>query len=147
VSGPRDNHEVTILLVEDDPDDVQLTEIALYDAMVPNQLAVVEDGSQALQYLRREPPYERSRKPDLILLDLNLPRLDGREVLKVIKSDPELRMIPVVVLTTSSDEADVRSSYQHFANSFITKPVDFEEFRRAIKAIEDYWLSVVRLPD
>lgn len=143
----RDNQQVSILLVEDDPDDVQLTEIALYDANVPNQLHVVEDGTQALQYLRREPPYERARKPDLILLDLNLPRLDGREVLKQIKDDPELRLIPVVVLTTSSDANDVRASYMHHANSYITKPVDFEEFRRALKSIEDYWLSIVRLPD
>lgn len=139
--------EVSILLVEDDPDDVQLTEIALYDARVPNQLHVVEDGTQALQYLRNESPYERARKPDLILLDLNLPRLDGREVLKEIKADPSLRMIPVVVLTTSSDQSDVQASYQHHANSYITKPVDFEEFRRALRAIEDYWLSIVRLPD
>jgi CheY-like chemotaxis protein len=108
---------------------------------------VVEDGTQALQYLRNEAPYERARKPDLVLLDLNLPRLDGREVLKEIKGDPTLRMIPVVVLTTSSDQSDVQASYQDHANSYITKPVDFEEFRRALRAIEDYWLSIVRLPD
>jgi two-component system response regulator len=144
--GARDNGEVSILLVEDDPDDVQLTEIALRDAQVPNRLDVVEDGNQALQFLRREHPYERAHTPDLILLDLNLPRVDGREVLRTIKDDPDLRRIPVVVLTTSSDEIDIRDSYAAHANSFITKPVDFDEFLRAIQVIELYWLSVVKLP-
>jgi CheY-like chemotaxis protein len=147
VNGAPERTDVSILLVEDDPDDVRLTELALADAPVPTRLSVVEDGSQALQFLRRETPYERAPRPDLILLDLNLPRLDGREVLKIVKEDPELRMIPVVVLTTSSDQADVEASYRHFANSFITKPIDFEEFLRAVRTMEDYWLSVVRLPD
>lgn len=138
--------DISILLVEDDPDHVDLTRIALQTARVPFGLDVVMDGTEALQYLRREPPYEGSTVPDLVLLDLNLPKLDGREVLRTIKSDPELRRIPVIVLTTSSDVADIETAYQNHANSFITKPTDFDEFLHAIETMHEYWLSVVRLP-
>ncbi len=137
---------VSILLVEDDPDHVDLTRIALQTARVPFDLDVVMDGTEALQYLHREAPFERVRLPDLILLDLNLPKLDGREVLRSIKSDADLRRIPVIVLTTSSDLTDVEMSYRNHANSFITKPTDFDDFLHAIETMHEYWLSVVKLP-
>lgn len=137
---------VSILLVEDDPDHADLTRIALQTARVPFDLDVVMDGTEALQYLYREAPFERVRLPDLILLDLNLPKLDGREVLRNIKSDPDLRLIPVIVLTTSSDITDVEMSYRNHANSFITKPTDFDDFLHAIETMHEYWLSVVKLP-
>lgn len=140
-------NEISILLVEDDPDHVDLTRIALQTARVPFGLEVVMDGTEALQYLRCEDPYRSAQAPDLILLDLNLPKLDGREVLRTIKSDPELCRIPVIVLTTSSDSADVEVAYQNHANSFITKPTDFDEFLHAIETMHEYWLSVVRLPN
>jgi CheY-like chemotaxis protein len=138
--------EISILLVEDDPDHVDLTRIALQTARVPFGLHVVMDGTEALQYLRHEDPYRHAALPDLILLDLNLPKLDGREVLRAIKSDPSLCRIPVIVLTTSSDPADIDAAYQNYANSFITKPTDFDEFLHAIETMHEYWLSVVRLP-
>ncbi|GIU84444.1 MAG: response regulator [Acidimicrobiales bacterium] len=139
--------EATILLVEDDPDDVQLTEIAIREAGARVRLDVVGDGEDALRYLRRQSPYERARRPHLVLLDLNLPKLDGREVLREIKADEDLRAIPVIVLTTSAEEDDVLLSYRHHANSFITKPIDFDEFLQVVSVIERYWLEVVRLPD
>lgn len=139
--------EISILLVEDDPDHVDLTRIALQTARVPFGLDVVMDGTEALQYLRREAPFENVVSPDLILLDLNLPKLDGREVLRSIKSDDDLCRIPVIVLTTSSDTADIEVAYQNHANSFITKPTDFDEFLHAIETMHEYWLSVVRLPN
>jgi len=139
--------EISILLVEDDPDHVDLTRIALQTARVPFGLDVVMDGTEALQYLRREAPFENVAPPDLILLDLNLPKLDGREVLRSIKSDDDLCRIPVIVLTTSSDSADIEVAYQNHANSFITKPTDFDEFLHAIETMHEYWLSVVRLPN
>jgi CheY-like chemotaxis protein len=139
--------EISILLVEDDPDHVDLTRIALQTARVPFGLQVVMDGTEALQYLHHEDPYRNAPLPDLILLDLNLPKLDGREVLRAIKSDPELRCIPVIVLTTSSDASDIDVAYQNHANSFITKPTDFDDFLHAIETMHEYWLSVVRLPN
>jgi CheY-like chemotaxis protein len=138
--------EISILLVEDDPDHVDLTRIALQTARVPFGLEVVMDGTEALQYLRHEERFRNTALPDLILLDLNLPKLDGREVLRAIKSDPDLCRIPVIVLTTSSDSGDVEVAYQNHANSFITKPTDFDEFLHAIETMHEYWLSVVRLP-
>lgn len=138
--------EISILLVEDDPDHVDLTRIALQTARVPFGLDVVMDGTEALQYLRREPPFQNVDLPDLILLDLNLPKLDGREVLRAIKTDVDLCRIPVIVLTTSSDVADIDVAYQNHANSFITKPTDFDDFLHAIETMHEYWLSVVRLP-
>ncbi|MCD9624825.1 response regulator [Rhabdothermincola salaria] len=137
---------VEILLVEDSPGDVNLTIHSLRRARFANNLSVVEDGAQAMAFLRGEPPYESAPRPDLILLDLNLPVMSGREVLAEVKGDPELSTIPVVVLTTSSAEADILSSYQLHANSFVTKPVRFEEFVEAIRSIEDFWLAIVRLP-
>jgi CheY-like chemotaxis protein len=138
--------EISILLVEDDPDHVDLTRIALQTARVPFGLEVVMDGTEALQYLRQEERFRSATLPDLILLDLNLPKLDGREVLRAIKSDPDLCRIPVIVLTTSSDSTDIEVAYQNHANSFITKPTDFDEFLHAIETMHEYWLSVVRLP-
>ena len=140
------NGGISILLVEDDPDHADLTRIALQTARVPFDLEIVTDGTEALQYLRHESPFEHARLPDLILLDLNLPKLDGREVLRIVKSDPVLCRVPVIVLTTSSDLVDIEGAYQNHANSFITKPTDFDEFLHAIETMHEYWLSVVSLP-
>ena len=137
---------IEILLVEDSPSDVELTISALAAAKVINRLSVVEDGVQAIQFLRREGDYAKAARPDLILLDLNLPRKDGREVLAEIKTDEALRAIPVVVLTTSQAEKDVLLAYAHHANCYITKPVDFPQFLQVVEAIEGFWLSVVKLP-
>jgi len=137
---------IEILLVEDNPGDVRLTEEALKEGKVVNRLNVVPDGVEALAYLRKEGEYASAETPDLMLLDLNLPKKDGREVLAEVKEDPELRMIPVVVLTTSRDEQDILKSYDLHANCYITKPVDFEQFISVVRAIEDFWLSVVKLP-
>ena len=137
---------IEILLVEDNPGDVRLTQEALGEAKVRNNLAVARDGVEALSYLRREPPFEEASRPDLILLDLNLPRKDGREVLAEIKADADLRRLPVVVLTTSSAEKDVLESYNLYANCYITKPVDLDQFVRIVSSIEDFWLTIVKLP-
>jgi two-component system, chemotaxis family, response regulator Rcp1 len=137
---------IEILLVEDSPSDTDLTLEALKDFKVRNNVTVVEDGVQALQILRREVPYAEALRPDLIMLDLNLPRKDGREVLAELKADPDLRMIPVVVLTTSRAEQDILRAYQLNANCYITKPVDFNQFLDVVKSIEDFWLFVVTLP-
>jgi CheY-like chemotaxis protein len=141
-----DGEPVDILLVEDSPGDVGLTVEALKEAKIRNQLSVVEDGVKALDFLHRRGEYSQARRPDLILLDLNLPRKDGRQVLAEIKADPDLRTIPVVVLTTSQAEEDILKAYQLQANCYISKPVDFHQFMHAIKSIEDFWLTVVRLP-
>lgn len=135
-----------MLLVEDNPDDVDLTIEALEDTKVANRLHVVTDGIAALSFLRREGKYAQAPRPAIILLDLNLPKKDGREVLADIKADPVLRRIPVVVLTTSSAEDDIQRAYDLHANCYITKPVDFEQFVRVIQAIENFWLTVVQLP-
>jgi CheY-like chemotaxis protein len=137
---------IEILLVEDNPADVRLTQEALKEGKVRNNLFVARDGVEALELLRRQGPHAKATKPDLILLDLNLPRKDGREVLADIKNDDNLRTIPVVVLTTSSAEADILKSYNLHANCYITKPVDLEQFLRVVRSIEDFWLTVVRLP-
>ena len=137
---------IEILLVEDEPGDVRLTVEALRAARVRNRIHTVEDGVEALDFLRRRPPYADVPRPDLILLDLNLPRKDGREVLAEIKADPALRTIPVVVLTTSCARDDVLRSYDLHANCFISKPMDFNEFSAVVKSIEDFWLTVARLP-
>jgi two-component system, chemotaxis family, response regulator Rcp1 len=137
---------VEILLVEDNPGDARLTLEAFKEGKVINNLTVLHDGVQALEYLRREGAYAGASTPDLILLDLNLPRMDGREVLAAIKDDPALRTIPVVVLTTSSSQDDVSRAYGHHANCYITKPVDLDQFLRVIQSIESFWLSLVRLP-
>ena len=137
---------IEILLVEDNPADVRLTQEALKEGKVRNNLFVARDGVEALEFLRRQGPHAKATKPDLILLDLNLPRKDGREVLADIKNDDNLRTIPVVVLTTSSAEAYILKSYNLNANCYITKPVDLEQFVQVIKSIDDFWLTVVRLP-
>lgn len=137
---------VDILLVEDNPADVRLTIEALRGARLVNELHVVGDGEAAMAFLCRRPPYEAAPTPGLVLLDLNLPRMDGREVLAAVKADPELKRIPVVVLTTSSAEVDILEAYDHYANCYITKPVDFASFLGAVRSLEDFWLSVVVLP-
>jgi two-component system, chemotaxis family, response regulator Rcp1 len=137
---------VEILLVEDNPGDVRLTKEALKEAKVINNLTVLKDGVEALAFLRREGTYDNAAPPHLILLDLNLPRKDGREVLAEIKADEKLKRIPVVVLTTSQDEQDVFKSYNLHANCYVTKPVDLEQFMTVVKSIEDFWLGIVMLP-
>jgi len=137
---------VDILLVEDNPADVALTEEALAESKLANRLMVAEDGEQALAMLRRQGAHANAPKPDLILLDLNLPRMDGREVLAEIKSDETLRRIPVVILTTSKAEEDVFRSYDLHANCYITKPIDLQQFVKVVKVVDEFWLTIVRLP-
>jgi CheY-like chemotaxis protein len=137
---------VEVLLVEDNPGDVRLTREALKDGRVANRLHVVGDGAEALEFLRRQGRFADAPRPDLILLDLNLPRMSGREVLARIKGDPALRRIPVVILTTSKAEEDILRAYDLHANSFITKPVDLDRFLAVVRLIEDYWLAIVQLP-
>ena len=137
---------IEILLVEDSRGDVRLTQEALKEAKVANNLSVVDDGEKALRFVRKEGEYAEAPRPDLILLDLNLPRKDGREVLEEIKSDPELRAIPVVILTTSRAEEDVLRAYNLYANCYITKPIDFGQFMEVVRTIEQFWLTVVKLP-
>ena len=137
---------IEILMVEDNPGDVRLTREALKDHKVWNELHVVEDGVAALDFLYQRPPYQQAPRPDLMLLDLNLPRKDGREVLTAVKSDDRLKTIPVVILTTSQAEEDVVRAYKLNANCYVTKPVDFEQFTRIVQAIEHFWLTVVTLP-
>ena len=142
----KDGKEVEILLVEDSPGDVRLTIEALKEAKIKNNLSVVQDGVDAMEFLQRKGSHKNAIRPDLILLDLNLPRKDGREVLAEIKNTPELRQIPVVVLTTSRAEIDILSAYDLHANCYITKPVDFKQFMSVVKSIENFWLTVVKLP-
>jgi len=144
--NPDLGRPIEILLVEDSPSDTDLTVEALAAAKVTNRLSIVEDGVQAMEFLHREGPYAQAPRPDLILLDLNLPRKDGREVLAEIRADEKLTAIPVVVLTTSQAEQDVLRAYALHANCYITKPVDFQQFLQVIEAIEGFWLSVVKLP-
>lgn len=143
----RTTKPIEILLVEDNPGDVRLTREALRDAKVHNQMHVVGDGVEALAYLRRTGPYAQANRPDLILLDLNLPRMNGFEVLDAIKGDDDLKQIPVVILTTSQSEEDIVRGYKLRANAYVTKPVDLDQFIKMIKAIEDFWLEIVKLPD
>ncbi len=137
---------IEILLVEDNPGDVRLTQEAFKEGKVRNDLSVVEDGLEAMAYLRREDKYADAPRPDLILLDLNLPRMDGRMVLAQIKEDPNTKSIPVIILTTSKAEEDIIRTYNLHANCFITKPVDLEQFIRVVRCIEDFWLTIVKLP-
>jgi two-component system, chemotaxis family, response regulator Rcp1 len=137
---------IEILLVEDNPGDVRLTQEALRDSKLHNRLSVVEDGVEALAFLKREGHYNDSPRPDIILLDLNLPRKSGREVLEEIKNDEVLKRIPVVVLTTSEDERDVMASYNLHANCYITKPVDLSQFITIVRNIKEFWFTIVRLP-
>lgn len=136
-----------VLLVEDEPADAHLVRVAMRENRLLVDLRVACDGVEALQFLRRQAPFEDAPHPDLILLDLNMPRMDGREFLAVIKDDPALSKIPVVVLTTSDVERDVVASYKLCAASYITKPVDMEQFSAAIRGLSDYWFALVRLPE
>jgi len=137
---------IEVLLVEDDPGDVLMTQEAFEEHKVRNKLNVVQDGEEALAYLRREGRFAEAPRPDLILLDLNLPRVDGREVLQVIKEDLDLRRIPVVVLTTSQADEDILRSYSLHANAYVTKPVDFDSFIAVVRQIDEFFVSVVKLP-
>jgi CheY-like chemotaxis protein len=146
MTHPQEARQIEVLLVEDDPGDVLMTREAFEDHKVRNQLHVVNDGAEAMAFLRREGRHHDAPRPDLVLLDLNLPRMDGREVLQAVKSDPELASIPVVVLTTSEAEEDVLRSYSLHANAYVTKPVDFERFIQVVRQIDDFFVTVVRLP-
>jgi len=137
---------IEILLVEDSPSDVRLTQEALKEEKLHNNLHVVSDGVEAMAFLRREGKYAKAPRPDLILLDLNLPKKDGREVLKEIKDDDHLKSIPVVVLTVSKAEEDVLKTYHLHANCYITKPLDLHQFSRVVRSIKDFWLTIVKLP-
>lgn len=137
---------IEILLVEDSPGDVRLTREALKEGKVRNNLHTVPDGVEALAFLRREREYSKAPRPDLILLDLNMPKKDGREVLKDIKEDPVLRSIPVVVLTTSKSDEDILKSYDLHANCYIPKPVELDQFITVVQSIESFWLTIVKLP-
>ena len=137
---------VEILLVEDNPGDVRLTREALHEGKVRNNLNVAPDGVEALAFLRKQGAYAGAVRPDLILLDLNLPKKDGREVLEEIKADPALRNIPVVVLTSSQAEQDIVRAYDLHANCYVTKPVDLDQFIRVVQTIEDFWFTIVKLP-
>ncbi len=140
------NQAVEILLVEDNPGDVELTREALETAGINSRLHVVDDGGDATDFLFRRGKYRNAPEPDIILLDLNLPTKDGRQVLSEIKADPELAKIPIVVLTTSQADEDILRAYQLHANCYITKPVDFHQFLRIVAAIEEFWLNIVKLP-
>ncbi len=142
-----DSRPIEILLVEDSPGDVRLTREALREGRVRNNLSVATDGVAALAFLRREGHYGDAPRPDVILLDLNLPKKDGREVLAAIKADERLRRTPVVILTTSRDEQDVLRSYDLHANCYITKPVDLDQFITVVRSIETFWLTIVTLPE
>jgi two-component system, chemotaxis family, response regulator Rcp1 len=146
MTSPKQVTPIEILLVEDNPGDARLAKEALKDSKLLNNIHHVVDGEQAIQFLRNEGDFRDAIRPDLVLLDLNLPRKDGREVLADIKSDPALKMIPVVVLTTSEAEQDIIQSYSLHANCYITKPVDLDKFLQIIESMQDFWLSIVRLP-
>lgn len=146
MSTPKILEPIDVLLVEDDPGDTLMIREAFEDNKVQNTLACVTDGVEAMQYLRREGDYGDAPRPDLVLLDLNLPRKDGREVLKEIKSDDVLSTIPVVVLTTSQAEEDVLRSYRLHANAYVTKPVDFDRFIEVVRQIDEFFVTVVKLP-
>ncbi|WGV27344.1 response regulator [Halotia branconii CENA392] len=137
---------IEVLLVEDNPGDAQLTRIALEDSKISVNLNVVEDGVEAMAFLRKQEKYAKVPHPDIVLLDLNLPRKDGREVLAEIKTDATLKRIPVVVLTTSQAEEDILKAYNLSANCYITKPVDFDQFVKIVQSIEDFWFAIVKLP-
>ncbi|BAY14591.1 response regulator receiver protein [Nostoc sp. HK-01] len=137
---------IEVLLVEDNPGDAELTRIALQDSKISINLNIVEDGVEAMAFLRKQDNYAKKPHPDIVLLDLNLPRKDGREVLAEIKSDDNLKRIPVVVLTTSQSEEDILKAYNLAANCYITKPVDFDQFVKIVQSIENFWFAIVKLP-
>ncbi len=138
--------EIKILLVEDNDGDIFLTLEALKEARINNHIDVVKDGEKALQYLNKENEFANAETPDLILLDINLPKIDGKEVLARIKKDDVLKVIPVVMLTTSDSERDIRDSYQSHANCYITKPVDFQKFMDVVQTVKNFWINIVQLP-
>ncbi len=142
----RNSKLIEILMVEDNPADARLTKEAFKDAKVLNNMHVVPDGEEAMMFLKKAGKYNESPRPDLILLDLNLPKKDGREVLSEIKMDQDLKRIPVVILTTSEDDKDIFTAYDLHANAYVKKPVDLDQFMKIVEAVEDFWLSVVRLP-
>lgn len=137
---------VEILLVEDNPADVKLTQQALEDGKIANNLRVARDGEEALAYLNREGQFAEASRPDLVLLDLNLPKMNGWEVLKAVKANPDLRRLPVVILSTSGMEEDVLRSYDLHANCYVTKPVDLDQFIKIVQEIKEFWIEIVRLP-
>jgi len=141
------SHLVDILLVEDNIGDVRLTKEVLKDSKVRNNLTVASNGEEALACLRKQGKFQNASRPDLILLDLNLPVMDGREVLSRIKADPDLKRIPVVILTTSKAEEDILKTYNLHANCYVTKPVDLDQFVRVVQSLEDFWLAIVKLPN
>ncbi len=145
-ASPDRGSPIQILLVEDNPGDVFLTVNSLRDSKVRNEIRVAEDGAKALAFLRRQGEFAEVPRPDLILLDLNLPQVSGHEVLAAIKADPELKRIPVVILSSSQCEEDILKSYDRYANCFITKPVDLDQFMKVVQTIEGFWLTVVKLP-
>ena len=146
MTNDESHRPIEILLVEDNPGDVRLTREALRDGKVRNHLSVVSDGVEALEFVRQEGKFADAPRPGLILLDLNLPRKDGRQVLAEIKSDPNLSRIPVVILTTSQSDEDILKTYGLHANAYVTKPVDLEQFLKVVQSIEDFWLTLVTLP-
>lgn len=143
----NDTRSVEILLVEDNPGDARLTIEAMREAKMRNRMHVVEDGVEAMEFLRRQGRFSDAPRPNLVLLDLNMPRMDGREVLAEMKSDPDLKRIPVVVLTTSQAEEDVVRAYDLHANCYVTKPVDFEQFMKVVRQIDEFWVKIVTLPE
>jgi CheY-like chemotaxis protein len=146
VTEPWPSEPIEVLLVEDDPGDVLMTQEAFADYKIANRLTVVTNGEDAIAYMRKQGRFADAPTPDLVLLDLNLPRRNGREVLRDIKSDAMLRRVPVVILTTSEAEEDVLASYELHANAYVRKPVDFEQFVSAVRAIDDFFITVVKLP-
>ena len=144
---PETHKPIDILLVEDNPGDARLAKESLKDSKIRNNLDIVGDGEEAMKYLNKEGKYSDVSRPDLILLDLNLPKKDGREVLKEIKEHEDFKRIPVVILTMSKSEEDILKSYNLHANCFITKPIDLDQFIKVVKSIEDFWLTIVKLPD
>ena len=141
------NEAIHILLVEDNPGDIRLTKEVLKDGKICNTLSEVTDGEEAMAFLRKTGDYQNAQRPDIILLDLNLPKKDGRQVLAEVKADPDLKLIPVIVLTTSAAEQDILNMYANHANAYITKPVNFDQFIDVIRSIENFWLTIVRLPN
>ncbi|MCB1502116.1 MAG: response regulator [Bauldia sp.] len=147
MTSERPGRPVEILLIEDNPADVRLTQEGLKEAKIATHLHVMMDGKEALDFLFRRGPHAGAVRPDVILLDLNLPGVDGRTILSQVKNEPNLKVIPVVILTSSEAESDNIKSYESYANSFISKPIDFEGFLRVVHSIEDFWFTVVKLPE
>lgn len=147
MSKQTEGKAVDILLVEDNPGDARLAQEAMRESKIHNAIHHVTDGVEALAFLHKQGKYAQAPRPDLILLDLNLPKKDGREVLAEIKNDEDLKRIPIVILTTSSDEVDIFRTYNLHANCYVTKPLDFEQFLRVVRSIEDFWLAIVKLPN